>query len=247
MTPPDFNIARWMLGSTVVSLFALFVGWSFTTDESIRLQTTLAIPTALILVFGTIYGSYYIDSREYTYIYSRDSGFLVNQGKLQGNVKLQIGNSSVFFTGAGLKDIGSVLETDQFSLRVANDQILVSTKIRDENGKEIAEIIDNEWKVAPSPMSFEKNFSRDALEVKNAEGDVVLQIRLSGNIVQIQGIWWKDLGFNGIRRMVVRGCGHGVCDSGAQLTFCQPKGPLCATIKPMFKYPSGNHPGELAD
>jgi hypothetical protein len=44
-----------------------------------------------------------------------------------------------------------------------NGKIAVSTQVRDQHGELIAELVENEWKVAPSPRTFDRNYSDNAL------------------------------------------------------------------------------------
>jgi len=206
---------------------------------------------AIILVFGIVYGAKWIDHRERTY--PRYAGVLLPQPVIQNgaladnSVRLQIGNSGTFFEGAGIDDILSVLKRDQFNLSVGNGKILVSTKVRDDADNVIAEIEDNEWKIAPPPSTYDRNYSDNALEVKNTKGDIVLQVRMIGNTVQLQGIWWKILASRKLR-MVVREapeCKQSPSNCGSQIVFCEPNHE-CQKILAIFKYPGDSHLGELA-
>jgi len=52
---------------------------------------------------------------------------------------------------------------------------LLSTPIRDSDGKLIAEIVDNHWRVYP-PYCSDKNFTKNALEVKDGAGHVAFHV-----------------------------------------------------------------------
>ncbi len=58
--------------------------------------------------------------------------------------------------------------------------------IRDADGSAVAEIIDNEWHVNPG-RGFDRNYSDDALEVRDGTGDVILQVRALPDRIQLQG------------------------------------------------------------
>ena len=100
-------------------------------------------------------------------------------------------------TGAYLMPI---LKASQLTVESIDGKIKVSTRIDDADGNLIAEIIRNEWKVFPG-RSWDRNYSDDALEVKDARGLVVLQVRALADRIQIQGGWWVDMGFNGWAQM----------------------------------------------
>jgi hypothetical protein len=112
----------------------------------------------------------------------------------------------------------------------------------------IAEIIRNEWKVAPPPGNWDRNYSDDALEVRNPRGRVVLQVRALADRIQIQGVWplgpeWKP---SGAAQMIIRQDPNN--PSQGQLVL-YPLNPRPETawpeIIPIFKYPSERHLGEL--
>lgn len=66
------------------------------------------------------------------------------------------------------------LKESHFKVEIVEGQMTVSTQIRDRHGNLAAELVRNEWTVAPPPITYEKNYSANALEVRGAEGDVIL-------------------------------------------------------------------------
>lgn len=52
----------------------------------------------------------------------------------------------------------------------------MSLVIRDRSGRLVAEIVNNEWKVNPQ-NAWDRNYSADALEVRDPTGDIVLQVK----------------------------------------------------------------------
>jgi hypothetical protein len=114
---------------------------------------------------------------------------------------------------------------------------LLSTPIRDRAGNMIAEVNNNHWQVYP-PYCSAKNYDKHALEVKDAAGHVVLQIRLLSDTVQIQAEWHNPYGH-----------GYRAIDSGGKqmLTMwsnLQQEESYQQFIDPMFVYPSREHWGE---
>jgi len=177
--------------------------------------------------------------------------FSPNKGEVSSIPKLQFGTSNVIY---GVKEIGRespdlsllfpALSVRQFKIESVDGKIKVSTQITDENGKLIAELIRNEWKVAPPPRTWDRNYTGDALEVRDAFGDVVLQVKVLPDLIQLQGVWWINLGPpNGAVRLFIRGNPK----DGAQVVIVpkQNKSPP-PSIEPMFRYPSDQNLGELA-
>ncbi|MBI3530498.1 MAG: hypothetical protein HY067_21335 [Betaproteobacteria bacterium] len=164
--------------------------------------------------------------------------------------KLQIGTSNAIY---GSKEIGRespmgtilfpVLGERQFKIESIDGKMKVSVQIADDSGNIIAELIRNEWKIAPQPKTWDRNYTDDALEVKDSSGAVVLQVKVMPDRIQLQGIWWIDMGLpNGILRLIMQGNPT----IGGQLNIVPKlfKGTLPA-IDPMFVYPGDQHLGEL--
>jgi len=107
----------------------------------------------------------------------------------------------------------------------------------------VAELTRNEWTVGRPPQTWERNYSRDALEVKDAFGDVVFQIRVVGDRAQIQGKWYDPTGQHGV--IFVKS--PDPRRPGGLMVFIVPGKPHDdVKIVPMFRYPSALHMGELA-
>lgn len=114
--------------------------------------------------------------------------------------------------------------------------LIISAKIIAKDGSVIAKLDNNEWLVNPT-KSLQRNFTKDTLEVIDESDDVVLQVRLLKDEVQILGIFYGE-----------DGKGVAIWSEGASSVFRflnpeepKPKG----LIKPIFKYPSDRHLGEL--
>jgi hypothetical protein len=164
--------------------------------------------------------------------------------------KIQFGTANVIY---GTKELGNdspvgtllfpALTESQFKIELIDGKYKVSTQIRDQNSKLLVELVRNEWKVAPPPDTWDRNYSDDALEVKDPFGAVILQVRALPDRVQIQGMWWWNMGPpNGVVRFFIRGNPQ----IGGQINLVPlgNKDPL-PVIDPMFVYPSDAHLGEL--
>jgi hypothetical protein len=88
---------------------------------------------------------------------------------------------------------------------------------------------------------LDKNYSSDSLEILDARGLVVFQMRLLADRVDLQGEWRDEFG-NGVRLL-----GNEKMGGGEFGIWHDAKGEqeLMELIPMMFKYPSVNHWSEL--
>ena len=155
---------------------------------------------------------------------------------------MEIGNSGTIFRYTGEKGtpIFSVLNGTNLTIESEEGRIKVSTFIHDRTGAVIAELSKNEWKVAPSPRTWDRNYSDHSLEVKDDRGDIVLQVRMLQGRVQLQAVYYdgpeSGLAFVEDPRPEKGGVIEIFRPGGHQRTY---------KIKPIFRYPSEHHLGEL--
>ena len=160
--------------------------------------------------------------------------------------KLELGDSGsiLIYTGQQGTPLFKIAEDNNITIIVEDGQIKVSTKIRDQNGQIIAEIIKNEWKVNPN-NSWDRNYSKNALEVCDLTGDVILQVKLVEDRVQFQAKLYdasgRRIGFGKITGPKPKGTGGGIEITGPDHTK------LTLKIEPIFKYPSELHLGEFVE
>ena len=88
--------------------------------------------------------------------------------------------------------------------------------------------------------AFDRNYSQEALEVRDAGGDVVLQIRVKEDRVQFAGKFYDNNGRGVPFGKLTDGAGNMV--GGIELTG--PGRELRLRIEPLFRYPSDQHLGE---
>jgi len=135
---------------------------------------------------------------------------------------------------------------DKLTCVMSNDEFNVTTQVRDRQGNLIVEVRDNHWHVSNvQNVSWDKNYSKDSLEVLDGRGRVILQLRVFTDGLLIQGEWYNQDG-QGIR--IVQSP-NPTANSAASMDIFPPQGnPLRDTelIRPIFKYPSRRHWGELA-
>jgi len=157
--------------------------------------------------------------------------------------KLEFGDSGsiLVYTGPRGAPLFKIAEDNDITIEVEGGQVKVSTKIRDRNGQVIAEIMKNEWKVNPN-NSWDRNYSKNALEVRDPTDDVVLQVRLVEDRVQFQAKLYDATG-----RGIGFGKALGAKGLGGIIEMTGPNHPeLTLKINPIFKYPSDLHLGEFA-
>jgi hypothetical protein len=157
--------------------------------------------------------------------------------------KFEFGDSGAILVFAGKPDepLFQIFRDNSLTIKIKRGKIKVSTIIRDRGGAIIAELMNSEWKVNPN-NSFDRNYSKNALEVKDSNGDVVLQLILVEDRVQFQGKFYDSRG-NGVAFGKVRGP-NGKIGGSIEITgTAHPN--LTLHIEPIFKYPSELHLGEL--
>jgi hypothetical protein len=182
------------------------------------------------------------------------SGVLTPQATLlfspQGGgaiTKIEIGQSGTFIRVGNDRNLNllPLLRATQFRVENVGGKIKVSSQIFDREGHLIAELVRNEWKVALPPRTWDRNYTDDALEVRDGRGLVVLQVRALIDCIQIQGLWWTDMGPpRGIVELIWR---ENPVGGGSQM-FILSKDTADADvppIAPIFEYPSERHLGEL--
>jgi hypothetical protein len=154
---------------------------------------------------------------------------------------IQIGDGSTYLVWNGprgtpvLKFFGE----SELIIETIRNEVKVTTTIRDEHGNIVAELVRNEWRVAPPPNTFDRNYNAHSLEVRNARGQIVLQVTSLPDRIQLQGEWWSKSGA-GFRLVALRNHGQGVIIQRPHELLTDD-----LEIQPMFEYPSDRHFGEL--
>jgi hypothetical protein len=180
--------------------------------------------------------------------------------------RLRLGNSQTFidWQGPQEKPIFKFFDDNQVTIWIENNQIKISTQIRDMIGNLIAEIRSNEWLL--NKDIWDRNYNNKALEVKNSQGDIILQVQLKEYYVQFAAkMYGKDGQAVGIGSSVfsqddiekhnnselfILGYADEEVHVGDTVGTIElrPKGiPLQLQINPIFQYPSKYHFGELIE
>jgi hypothetical protein len=120
----------------------------------------------------------------------------------------------------------------------------ISTPVLDRSGKKIANIDKNHWTVLNQPEIWDKNYSDNALEIKDSRGEVVLQLRYLPDRLQIAAEWRDQFG----RGQEWAKCGApGKPATGCVIPWGDARTELQneVAIEPIFQYPSSEHLGEF--
>jgi hypothetical protein len=129
--------------------------------------------------------------------------------------------------------------------------LFITTDVRDESGDLVAVLTNNEWQVNPE-NTFDRNYSSNALEVIDEQGEVVLQVITTKSDVLLSAVLRDSDG----KTLVV-----GSPDDSAESTRLYGTGGVIEIygkgkksslkfpfhIPKYFKYPSQNHLGELTE
>lgn len=206
-------------------------------------QALIAFGSMLAIIGG--FGSYCIGKKieQKKEEKSRYVGTIESQTKiifsLAKNIipNIKIGDKGPIFHGdfSWFKRLG-------LEVKFINNQIKVSASVRDYTGNMLTTIVDNEWKVNPNKV-FDRNYSKNAVEVKDNNGNIVLQVRFSGDVLQFQGVLYDPK--NNLSWLVAQRERDDRMDAFMEIQ--KPGGNFTYSIKPIFKYPSDLHLGEYVD
>lgn len=187
--------------------------------------------------------------------------------ELHPTLKIGYSNTFLVYTGPSYGYLIQAFEDVGLTIWVANGEMKLSTKIRDNKGELIAEIIANEWRIKKDKL-WDLNYNQNALEVKNAAGDVVMQVVMHEDCLQFAARMYSSSG-NGlaIGGSVVTEQDLVEHEQGKQVFVASVDGPtevrvgdtvatieirpnppgipLKLKIDPIFRYPSDHHFGEL--
>jgi hypothetical protein len=168
------------------------------------------------------------------------AGPALDDGKLHGFPMVQIGEGTTFvMTPDGVSNIFPFFKDSGVRIEWGKRAPLLTTTIRDRNGNLVAEIRRNHWKVYPQYCA-DKNYTKDAIEIQDSAGHVVLQAKILPGKIRIQGEWWDTQG-SGVRMLQMPDpkMGSQVVHMNRQNQHND------ALIEPMFEYSSKDHWGEL--
>lgn len=120
------------------------------------------------------------------------------------------------------------------TLGLKSGKLLVSTTIRDAKGEMVAELRNNEWQTNKNSI-FDRNYTDNALEVRDQNGKVALQVVHFGDTIHLAGIFRCRSGWTNVFCPVPEG--------GAVIDIKPPGQEPQHSITPIFEYPSELHFG----
>lgn len=172
------------------------------------------------------------------YWYLQDRGRNATSGVISSSI--QATTTSISVGSAEFRMLskdGVVFEEDKdplLSIHLRYGKLFVSTRVRAPNGDIIAEMNDNEWQHQRQPAIFDRNYTRDALEIRDSSGKVVIQVADLGSTIAVAAIFHCR---NGWTYMV------GPLGGGSGVELRQPGQDLTYQIPAICDYPSDLHPG----
>lgn len=120
------------------------------------------------------------------------------------------------------------------SVQIKDNKLYVSVIIRGNNGDLIAEIRENEWKLNKNQL-FDRNYTDNALEVRDRLGNVVLQVVNFGDVIHFAGTFHTKKG-SAVSFVPIE-------DLTAVIEVSPSAKDLHFHIDPIFEYPSELHFG----
>ncbi len=190
----------------------------------------LALALSLISIAGTYLGLLW---------YARDKAMNATSGIISAPIQQTPMSISVGSTEFVMLSRDGVLFRDKeaplLSIKLVEGRLLVTTRIRDASGLLLAEMKDNEWKHLPQPAIFDRNYTADALEIRDRSGKVALQVANLGSTVDVAALFHC---VNGWTYLV-----GPIGGAGSAIELRPPGQELQFEIPPICEYPSDLHFG----
>lgn len=140
------------------------------------------------------------------------------------------------------QNIAQALNDMKFAYDFDDQQLKVSLNLRNKEGNIVASINRNEWMVAQNPRAFDRNYSKDMLEVIDEKGDVVLQVRVLDDVIQLNGVFYDRNG-----RGVAISPPPPDKPNYVEMKMFPSNVEYRSRLKKLFKYPSELHLGQLVN
>ena len=120
------------------------------------------------------------------------------------------------------------------TMNIKDRKLLVTTTIRDTRGNIVAELKNNEWRVNKNNI-FDRNYTNNALEVRDQSGKIALQVVHFGDTIHLAGIFHCRNGWTNVFMPLPEG--------GAIIDIKPPGKEPEHSIQQIFEYPSELHFG----
>lgn len=170
------------------------------------------------------------------------SGVIFTKSKPGGPPDPMFETGKIIFKPASYAyaSLDPILRDTNFLLESVGGELKVSTTILDDHGNVVTRLIRNEWDWGDRPVSFDRNYNSHSLEVQDRSGNIVLQVTALTDRIRLQLVAFRK---NGNRAYLVQSAGRFCC---ATVSFNNTANEdLSTAIRPMFKYPSALHLGEV--
>lgn len=132
--------------------------------------------------------------------------------------------------------LNKIAEQNSLSAKNVDGKLVVSARLQSPDGL-VAEITENEWKINPQRI-WDRNYSTNALEIKNPNGEIVFQILLVRGELHFQGMFFDSTGYG------VAFTGDADSSEGGSVWALIPgSAKPRPAITALFKYPSELHLG----
>lgn len=254
-----------ILLSVAITLLSWFVG------KEVPLWSKISVSALALILVGTQVTSIVQEKQEdatlrYVGILKGEPITMLSAQK-QVYPRLKLGQSDTFFIWQGEQGEPLIKFLDDAGLTIWVDKgrLKVTTIVRNSKGEIIAEINANEWMINEQ-TKWDRNYNKNALEVKDDKGDIVLQVILGEGYVQLAGKFYSSTGEGfaigssrfseedvlkheqGELKLIAAADGpqeFKVGDITGVIEVRPPGIPLELKIDPIFKYPSKLHLGEL--
>lgn len=195
--------------------------------------------TATILAVVSITKDFSDKAKE---MYSNDFGAI--DGSLESKKivypAVSLGNPESIFQLTNNDTTGELIQGTGIRVWLEDNKLYVNALVKDENGMVVAKVERNEWQIARiGALIFDRNFDNHGVEIKDGKDRVVLQINFDGTKVNICGIFIKTPQPS----MAFYSC-HNNNEEGSCFLITTRPDTISNIISPIFKYPSGLHPGE---
>ena len=242
---PSLPLEPYGIAFIIVSVaLAIYLSWIAEFTETLLVKEKLFGAWCIVL-WVVVVGSIVLPFKWESEKAAATEGFLYLQASHASEKLIELGEGGHLLLDT-MSDANSstdplfvFFQDTSFSLENDNGHLLVSTIIRDQQGKIVVQLDRNHWRVnADKGICFDKNYTTDSLEVQDGRGHVIFQLRLYPDRVQFQGIWFNEKG--AFREMVVDKQHLG--GSIIQIVEDPTNHPAPEIlIDPIFKYPSDKH------
>ena len=232
-------IIAWLLALHLLLTIPFFAQWTVAQRLVIAMYMTILV---CVLAQPRMYRKYHREMAEET------EGDLYIDNSIAAGANLEAGDSGGIFPWHSANPGPLKLLKDEAVLeaKLGKRGVEVSTVVRDRIGHQVVKVDDNHWQIEKQ-NSVDHNYTNNALEVLDAGGHVVLQLRLLPDRMQIRGEWHDAYG-GGVQvidcpnPMFPKQYGGCIEVFGSKYLERDKR----VTITPMFKYPSSEHWGELS-